>query len=150
MHLSHVTPTRNLGRILREGLLPARGPRSRAAHEPHPAIYCFCDRASLECGTAQWFFDLFDDRTRLALLRITVPRDIQLLSDVAWERHILTPIPSAQVCILSRDYGREHPATRFLHPPPQHARRHRTEHLTLRHAIGTFPVGCARTADHPG
>ena len=38
MRLYHVTPTRNLGRILRKGLLPRRGPRSRDAKERIPAI----------------------------------------------------------------------------------------------------------------
>jgi hypothetical protein len=105
MRLYHVTPTRNLGRILREGLLPRKGPRSRNAKERVPAIYCFPDQTSLEEGISQWFFDLFTDETPLALLEITVAAGVRIESDVAWERHLLVPIPPDHLQVLDRNYG---------------------------------------------
>jgi hypothetical protein len=112
MRLYHVTPTRNLGRILRKGLLPRRGPRSRDAKERIPAIYCFPDQASMEEGSAQWFFDLFAEVTPLTLLGITVPADVHVKSDVPWERHLLVPIPPNHLQVLDRNYGGEPAGTR--------------------------------------
>jgi len=53
----HVTPTCNVPRIMREGLLPRRGPRSRRLGESREAVYLFKGREAAADGLANWLGD---------------------------------------------------------------------------------------------
>jgi hypothetical protein len=68
----HVTPARNVAAILREGLIPRRGRRSRDAREFGVGVYLFADRDALEYGIMNWLDAMFSDRTRLAVLRVDI------------------------------------------------------------------------------
>jgi hypothetical protein len=68
----HVTPARNLERIVRDGLLARKGRRSRACGEEARAVWLFADRDALIYGFDNWIERLFDDRTKLALLAVDI------------------------------------------------------------------------------
>ena len=53
----HVTLTRNVARIMREGLLPRRGSRSRRLGESREAVYLFKGREAAADGLANWLGD---------------------------------------------------------------------------------------------
>jgi len=89
----HITLTRNVKRVLRDGLVPRIGPRSRATKEARPAIYLFPTVEDAETAYEQWLGDQFDEDTRLALLKVEIPSTIEIFSDVSYERHIYETIP---------------------------------------------------------
>lgn len=103
----HFTLARNVPRILESGLIPKLGSRSRKLKEARPAIYLFPTIQDAEDGFTQWFMDEFSERTKLALLKITVPHTIDLHSDVPFERHIYEPIPPFCITVQSMDVGNE-------------------------------------------
>ena len=104
MILYHVTPTRMLPKILREGLVPQIGPRARLIHEPRVAIYCFGSVASLQ--NAEWLWGEFDETTSLALLEIKVPSTIRR-ARVGFEVQVYDPIPPSSLRVISRKFGEE-------------------------------------------
>jgi hypothetical protein len=84
----HVTARSNIQSILREGLVPQRGERSRACGEAVDAVYCFPTRADCETALGQWlgeaFVDLADD-DGLAIMELKVPIGMPRYSDVGYE-----------------------------------------------------------------
>lgn len=100
--LFHITPRHHIGKIAREGLQPRIGPRARLGKEPKPAIYCFSSARDLEDGL-NWLEREFREEAILALLRITVPDSMPIEQDVPWESTVTTPVPPAQIAVLSRD-----------------------------------------------
>ena len=120
----HITPTKNLKRILVEGLLPKFGARCRKtrqlstmpedqavelalrllrAKKRVPAIFFFATRA--DADESNWICDEFGENTRLALLAVEIPEGCGILSDVEWERHVLEPIPATHIKVLNRSWG---------------------------------------------
>lgn len=109
----HMTPARNVARILREGLVPRRGPRSRAMKEKYPAIYLFPDLATAEHAYSDWMEREFGEDTVLSLLRVTLPPGIKVHSDAGFERHIYAAVPPENIRLLARDVGAETSLRRF-------------------------------------
>ena len=103
----HVTPARNLRGILRDGLLPRLGPRSRQCREPRKAIYVFPDLDAVEAALESWMIQAFGEEARLALLEVRMPPDLDIHSDAAFERHVHGPIPPDGLRVLSRDVFEE-------------------------------------------
>lgn len=101
--LYHVTPVRNLKKIMQDGLIPRHGVRSRRISEPTPAIYLFPSLADVDDAINGWMGNNFSDEARLALLAVTVPLDISMHSDVEYERAIHSPIPPENIRVLTRD-----------------------------------------------
>lgn len=99
----HVTPKTMVGRILRQGLLPKVGPRSRSAKETLPAIYVFPDFLALEDGISNWLGDAFDENTALSVLELTVPRDWLHQDAVRYECTITQPVPAERIKLLIPD-----------------------------------------------
>lgn len=100
----HLTPARNLPSILRKGLRPRRGPRSRLAKEPGLAVYLFPDLEALETAATNWVAEVFPETTPLALLRITLPPSAVIDASVAWERSVTTPVPPEHVVVVTPNY----------------------------------------------
>jgi GNAT superfamily N-acetyltransferase/uncharacterized ParB-like nuclease family protein/2'-5' RNA ligase len=100
----HITPARNLKRIMTEGLVPKQGPRSRALGEPLGAIYLFRDVEAVETALDNWLGEQFGEETRLALLKVSVPSDAQLLKTTAdYELVVGTTIPPSNISVVTRD-----------------------------------------------
>jgi pyrimidine deaminase RibD-like protein len=67
----HVTPTKNLKSIVKQGLVPTIGDRSSQIAGEKSGIYVFPDRASAEDAVMNWLGDEFDDEP-LTMLKIDV------------------------------------------------------------------------------
>lgn len=103
MKLYHVTAARNLGKIMREGLVPRIGPRSKRSREKADAIYFFPSLEVAENGLENWMVHEFSEEARLVLLEVTIPAGVAVYSDVEFERHIFDPIDPKFIRVLSRD-----------------------------------------------
>lgn len=102
--LYHVTPARNVARIMRDGLTPKIGPRSRKLKEPVAGIYLFHSIAEAEDGAANWLGDEFGDETRLALLAVRVPADAKSVEGAGFETILTTAVPPQNIKIVSKDF----------------------------------------------
>ena len=69
----HVALSRNIHRIMRRGLVPPRGPRSRMLGESLDAIYLFREREAVDDALGSWLGDALPD-VPLTLLRVQFPR----------------------------------------------------------------------------
>ena len=78
----HVALTRSVHRILRRGLVPIRGPRSRLLGESRDAGYLFRDRDAVDDALGSWLGDALPD-VPLTLLRVTVPENATLVPTTA-------------------------------------------------------------------
>src|SRR5947208_3204205 len=97
----HVTPTANIPRIKKEGLLPQVGPRAQAM-EQEGGIYLFTSLGYAEDATAQWLGDEFDEDQPLALLEVTLPPGAQTHpTSVDWEITVTDPIPPQYIKVLN-------------------------------------------------
>lgn len=96
----HVTPRRNLKRILSEGLIPRVGPRSKRLGEIEPAIYVFTSMAGVEDALMNWLGDEFADSTPVVVLRITLPQGASDESAAAYERLVRHAIAPASINVL--------------------------------------------------
>ena len=103
----HITLTRNVGRVLQDGLVPRIGPRSRRLKESRPAIYLFPTIEDAENAFSNWLGDEFSENTRLALLKVTIPHTMEVFSDVPFECHVYDPIPAVCISVQSMDLGGE-------------------------------------------
>jgi hypothetical protein len=103
MILYHITPTRNLSNVMKNGLVPKIGKRSKAFGEPKPAIYFFPDLKTVVDGIENWLAHEFSENARLSLLEITLPPDMDVYSDVGFERHVYEVIPPNCIKIITKD-----------------------------------------------
>lgn len=92
----HVTPTKNVPSILKTGLQPRIGPRSKAAKEQQPAIYVFPTRDDM-MDAEHWIDGVMPDDT--TVLRLTIPRAWMLKSPVSWESMVIKPIPPERITV---------------------------------------------------
>lgn len=106
----HLTPVDNLPAILRDGLLPAIGPRSAALGEMRASVHLFSDFASLD--DADWLESAFDDDQQLCLLHVDVP-----CQEGAWTEVDESVLPGA-ITVISMDFDNlptgEYPALHML------------------------------------
>ena len=103
----HVTKRSSVSKIMRQGLIPRRGSRSRSANEQQAAIYVFPDSISLEDAMTNWLDDEFAD-VSLSLLEITVPRDWVHQNTIRWEATITRPVPPDHIRVLVPDMDEWH------------------------------------------
>ncbi len=101
----HVTPARNVARILREGLVPRIGPRSRRLGEPVACVYVFPTAEDLSCALDNWLLDEFGEDAILALLEVDVPEDVRRADGAGYEGALLDPVPPVALRVLHRDLG---------------------------------------------
>lgn len=64
----HVTTESALPSILRQGIVPAIGPRSLMLSEAQPAIYFFSKDTEVEDGLVNWINDAFSQEETLYVL----------------------------------------------------------------------------------
>lgn len=105
--LYHLTPLAKIADILREGLVPQIGQRSKLAGETQPAIFCFHDLTQVEDALMQWIGDYFDEDEPLAVLRIAAPDDVLIGEGAGYEVVVLTPINGSSIEVLYEDVWEE-------------------------------------------
>jgi hypothetical protein len=79
----HVTCTRTVPSILRRGLEPKIGPRSRKMGESLEAVYLFPDRDTVDDALMNWLGDEFPDDAASTMLEVSVPADARLIESPA-------------------------------------------------------------------
>lgn len=105
--LYHLTPLTNIAEILRDGLVPRIGERSRLAGEKHPAIFCFADLTLVDDALMNWLGDYFDEDEPLALLRLAAPENLVMGKGAGYEVVVLSPLPAASIEVLYEDVWEE-------------------------------------------
>ena len=101
--LYHVTPTRNLPKIMQQGLVPRIGARARRLGEPIKGIYLFRSESDAESGVMNWLGDEFGE-ARLALLAVKVPPGAAEATGAGYETVLTEPIAPDRITVLSRNY----------------------------------------------
>lgn len=102
----HITPARNLPDILRDGLRPMLGERSRQAGERTPVTFVFVSPAALEDGLVNWLGEQFDDDDPLALLGIQNTR-VETSPQAVYEGLIRETIPPSRITLISSNIDAE-------------------------------------------
>jgi hypothetical protein len=69
----HITPTKNVDSILKNGLEPRIGYLSNEFGESEPKIYLFKDKEGVEEGWSNWMETYFDEEEPMTVLKITLP-----------------------------------------------------------------------------
>lgn len=98
----HVTETKNIPSILKQGLIPQIGPRSEMIGESIPAIYLFKDKLDVEDAVLNWLGDLVDEDESLSILKVKLPPNAVIHSDMgsdAFEVVCKTPIPPENIVV---------------------------------------------------
>ena len=97
----HVTPTCNVPRIMREGLHPRRGPRSRRLGELHKAVYLFKGREDAADGLANWLGDELPEDEPVALIMVNLPAGACILDTTAdYELVVADHIPPENLTVM--------------------------------------------------
>ena len=102
--LYHVTPTRNLARIMRDGLLPKIGPRARLIQEPVKGIYLFHSAQDAEEAVMNWLGDQFGEDTQLTLLAVQVPPGSAQVVGAGYETILTAVIPPQNIRVVTKDF----------------------------------------------
>lgn len=80
----HVTKRKNLEKIMKEGLIPQIGKNSMCC-ESKPYVFLFVDEESMNIALSSWFGELFDEEEELVSLKVNLPDNWELISDVEYE-----------------------------------------------------------------
>ncbi len=97
----HVTPTCNVPRIMREGLLPRRGPRSRRLGESREAVYLFKGREAAADGLANWLGDELPEDEPVALIMVDLPSGARIVDTTAdYELIVADHIPPENLTVM--------------------------------------------------
>ena len=104
----HVTPLENLAAVLRDGLVPALGPRSLQMGEPEPAVFLFTSYEAMETALSNWLGDEFPEEEALVVLHVDMDAlglpPGRIRQDVSFEIAVLVPVP-ASVLVAAEDEG---------------------------------------------
>lgn len=100
--LYHVTPSVNIDSILRNGLIPQIGDRSKAAAEKKPAIYFFCSKEDMEQALWNWLGEEFED-VEITVLIVCLPNKyLDALTPKEFEVRCEKSIPAQYIQFLDR------------------------------------------------
>ena len=98
----HVTPTANVPRIMSEGLIPQRGPRSKRMADH--GIFLFEDMETMEDALSNWLGDEFEEDEPLTLLGVELPPNADIAPEtVGFEINVLSSIPPEFIEIISEE-----------------------------------------------
>jgi hypothetical protein len=100
----HVTPTENVSRILREGLIPQRGPLAKQM-EQGEGIYLFKTMGDVNNALSNWLGEAYEeDDVPLTLLGVELPSGIKTIpTTAAYEVVVTESIAPEYIQILSED-----------------------------------------------
>lgn len=96
MEMLHVTPSRNVPDILREGLVPQIGNNSAAAGEKAPSIYLFRDWDAVETALLNWLGEAHEG-VPLSILRVSVSKAFLSHEEGSFEYICQTVIPPENI-----------------------------------------------------
>ena len=97
----HVALSRSIHRIMRRGLVPTRGPRSRMLGESLDAIYLFREREAVDDALCNWLGEALPD-IPLTLLQVKVPDGATLVETTAeYEIVVANRIPPQNIAVLA-------------------------------------------------
>lgn len=97
----HITPTKNVKWIMKDGLIPSIGSAASSYGEEEERIYLFPSKDEAEDATMNWLGDQYESEV-LALLLVDVT-GIPLKKEVEWEYFTNQPIPADRIKVLSMD-----------------------------------------------
>lgn len=99
----HVTPTRNLESIFRDGLRPQIGPRSELLGEAKEMVYFFGSMQAVEDALSNWLGEALDDEPG-AISVLAVDRSgLHLVSDAGYELACLHLVPPENISLAFQD-----------------------------------------------
>lgn len=95
----HLTTSAGLPFILKEGLQPKIGERSRDCNEQEPAVYLFPTEDDLENALSGWLGEVFPEDEILHVLAVDMS-DVPQESVVEWEIIVHTHIEPNRITYL--------------------------------------------------
>lgn len=99
----HVTPSRNLDSIMREGLRPMIGPRSVLIGEVTEKVYFFGTMHAVEDAMSNWLGEELDNEPG-AISVLAVDRSgLHLFSDAGYELACLHLVPPEKISLAFED-----------------------------------------------
>ena len=98
----HVTPSKNVASIMKTGLEPRIGDRSKIL-ELKKAIYLFGSITDVEDAVSGWLGDQFGKENKLSLLKIDLSNDTSV-KQVAFEYQVFCPIAPDYITVEDNNY----------------------------------------------
>jgi hypothetical protein len=101
----HVTPAGNVRGILKNGLQPRIGPRSKSVGEDRPLIYVFSSERELESAIRGWLGVAYRRGTTLSIIEMTIPLDWLGWSERRdiFENILERPVPPSMIRLVAAD-----------------------------------------------
>lgn len=99
----HVTPTRNVKKIMTHGLIPKIGSRSKLYGEKKPATYLFKTKDHAHDAVGNWLGDHFGEETPLSMLKVKIPHDAHHGKGADYEHVIHSPIPHHHIQLHTKE-----------------------------------------------
>ena len=97
----HVVDAHHAADVMRQGLIPRIGARSRRARENKAAVYVFPDWTSLVDGLTNWLGEA--SNYRQAILELRVPKSWLVHHNIRLEATIERPVPPEMIRVLVPD-----------------------------------------------
>jgi hypothetical protein len=98
----HVTPTRNVKYIIKNGLIPQIGSNSSSYGETEERLYFFPSVSDAENSAMTWLGDQYEDEI-ISLLAVDLT-GIPMKKDVEWEFYTNQAIPPERIKVLNTDF----------------------------------------------
>ena len=100
VEMYHVTPTKNVEAIQKEGLIPKIGERSRSVGEKQKGVYLFKSANDVDDALAGWLGEEFPEDEPLSILKVKVPIGAKSLRGASEYEHIhREPIPPQNISV---------------------------------------------------
>lgn len=103
MKAYHFTSKKNLKSILKKGLIPKIGPRSKAVCEPCKAIYLFENIYEAYDMLSNYLYDYFPKNTQFVLLEVDI-NDFVVRKTGLRELLIFNPISPSNIKVVSLNF----------------------------------------------
>ena len=99
----HVTPTKNIRSILKNGLTTSTGPRSKKLNDN--GIFLFNDLDTLEDAVTNWLGDEFKEDESLSILKVSLPSDFKVTQtpNAEYEFSTMKPIPASAIQVYKQN-----------------------------------------------
>lgn len=93
----HITPTKNVQSILKEGLKPSSGKRSQKLKEA-PGTFLFKSVEDAQNALSNWLGDEFPENESLSILKVKLPKESSKSGSAAeFEHHVISHIPAKNI-----------------------------------------------------
>lgn len=100
--LFHVTPQSNVDSIMKNGLLPKIGERSKRIEEEEMAFF-FKTYEDCETALEQWLGDEFEDlEENLFVLKVELPDDFPLIETADWEMATVSIVEPKYISVYKK------------------------------------------------